>query len=185
MQRFLLMIATLLLVSTLYGCGDSNGWQFDPKSLTTDAYVFPTGKTVISFSAAPTSGLPVPISAVDLTITLPSGMSVTTSGAAGQLDSATVLPGSALGGTNLAYGSYAEATRTVQLSMATTSSSYNGGEFLKLYCSVPSGAVVTLGNLRTLNAPVVVTKAVGYDPVTQSTVTLTDKVAVTLNAALP
>ncbi len=50
---------------------------------------------------------------------------------------------------------------------------------------MPSGAVVTLGNLRALNAPVVVTKAVGYDPVTQSTVTLTDKIAVTLNAALP
>ena len=110
---------------------------------------------MISFSAAPTSGLPVPISAIDLTITLPSGMSVTTSGAAGQLDSATVLPGSALGGTNLAYGSYAAATRTVQLSMATTSSSYNGGEFLKLYCNVPSGVVVTLGNLRAPNAPVV------------------------------
>ena len=95
------------------------------------------------------------------------------------------MPGSSLGGTNLAYGSYAAATRTLQLSMATASSSYSGGEFLKLYCNVPSGVVVTLGNLRTLNAPVVVTKAVGYDPLTQSTVTLTDKVAVTLNAALP
>ena len=156
-----------------------------PAAQTTDAYVLPTGKTVISFSAASTSSLAVPISAIDLKITLPSGISVTTSGASGQLDSATVLPGSALGGTNLAYGSYAAATQTVQLSMATTSSSYNGGEFLKLYCNAPSGAAVTLGNLRALNTPVVVTKAVGYDPVTQSTVTLTDKVAVTLNAALP
>ena len=179
------MMAALLLVSTLYGCGGTNDTQFDPKSLTTDAYVFPTGKAVISFSAAATSSLPVPISAVDLTITLPSGISVTSSGTSGQLDSTTVVSGSALGGTNLAYGSYAAATRTVQLSMATTSSGYSGGEFLKLYCNVPSGAVVTLGNLRALNAPVVVTKTVGYDPLTQSTVALTDKVAVTLNAALP
>ena len=180
MQRFLLMMAALLLVSTLYGCGGSDNSQF-----TADASVFPTGRTVISFSAAATSGLPVPISAIDLTITLPSGMSVTTSGTSGQLDSATVLPGSALVGTNLAEGSYAAATQTVKLSMVTPSSSYSGGEFLKLYCNVPSGVVVTLGNLRALNAPVVVTKAVGYDPVTQSTVTLTDKVAVTLNGALP
>ena len=185
MQKLIKMLVVLLLVSSLSGCGSSNNWQFDPKSLTTDSYVFPTGKTVISFSAAAASSLPVPISAIDLTITLPSGMSVTTSGTSGQLDSATVVPGSALGGTNLAYGSYAEATRTLQLSMTTTNSSYNGGEFLKLYCNVPSGAFVTLGNLRALNAPVVVTKAVGYDPVTQSTVTLTDKVAVTLSAAAP
>ena len=184
MHRFVRM-AVLLIISTLYGCGGSGGnWQLETQSFTSDSYQFPAGRTaMISFSAVGITNLPVPISAIDMTVTLPQEINVTTvSGTSGQLDTTTVVPGSALGGTNLAYGSYADTTRTLQLSMATTNSSYRSGEFLRLYVKVPAGVNVTLGALRTLNSPVALVKVVGYDPVTQSTVTLTSNVVVTINA---
>ena len=185
MHRFFKMAALLLLVPTLYGCGGSGGnWQLESQSFTNDSYLFPSGGTaVISFSAAGTTNLPVPISAIDMTVTLPQGINVTTvSGTSGQLDTTTVVPGSALGGTNLAYGSYTDATRTLQLSMATTSGSYRSGEFLRLYVKVPAGVNVTLGDLRASNSKGVLVKAIGYDPVTQNTVILTSNVVVTINA---
>ena len=185
MTKFLKTIGVAITVMALNGCGGSGGnWQLESQSFTNDSYQFPAGGTaVISFSATGITNLPVPISAIDMTVTLPQGINVTTvSGASGQLDTTTVVPGSALGGTNLAYGSYADATRTLQLSMATTSGSYRSGEFLRLYVKVPAGVNVTLGALRALNSPVALVKAIGYDPGTQNTVTLTSNVVVTINA---
>lgn len=178
MYRIMMMLAALALFATLSGCGG------DSTSTGGDAYVFPAGKSVITFSALSTARLAVPISSIDVSITLPPGMSVVTSGGgSGSIDTASVLAGSALTGTNLAFGSYSASTRKVRLSMTTASSSYRSGEFLKLLCDVAPNTSISLVALRTLNMPVPVIKAVGYDPATRSTVVLTNRVAVTIEAA--
>lgn len=178
MRRLLKILAALSLVPALSGCGDSSNWQLAKQSTAqSDAYVFPTGKSVITFSAYSSVTLSVPISAIDLSITLPTGMSVaTTGGVSGPIENASVTPGSALNGTNLAFGSYSVSTRKVRLSMTTTSSSYRSGEFLRLTCDVAATPAITLGDLRTLNNPVPLVKAIGYDSATQSTVVLTGNV---------
>lgn len=178
MNKIMMLAVTFLLAATLSGCGDTNNWQLTNQSTTqSDAYVFPPGKSVITFSAYSSASLPVPVSAIDLSITLPPGMSVaTTGGLSGPVENAAITPGSALTGTNLAFGSYSASTRKVRLSMTTTSSSYRSGEFLRLVCDVAATPAITLGDLRALNNPVPVVKAVGYNPATQSTVVLTGNV---------
>ncbi|ABQ25322.1 hypothetical protein [Geotalea uraniireducens] len=184
MNRILMLAAATFLVATLSGCGNSDV-QLTTQSTTSDSYVFAAGKSVITFSAYSSRTLSVPISAIDLFVTLPQGMSVATvSGASGSIDPAAMTAGSVLAGTNLAFGTYSASTRKVRLSMATTSRSYRSGEFLRLTCDVTATPVITLGDLRALNFPVVqVTKAVGYDPSTLSTVVLTDSIKITIDAA--
>lgn len=178
MHTFVKILAALSLVSALQGCGDSNNWQLTNQSTTqSDTTVLPPGKSVVTFSAFSSASLAVPISAIDLSITLPPGMSVATaSGVSGPIENTSIAPGSALTGTNLAFGSYSASTRKVRLSMTTTSSSYRSGEFLRLVCDVAATPALTLGDLRSLNSPVPVVKAVGYNPATQSTVALTGNV---------
>lgn len=167
-----------LVIATLSGCGDDDGG-----GAITDAYVFPAGRATLTFIAMSTAQLPAPINGVDFSIVLPQGMSVTTqNGGSGQIDNTTVIPGSALTGTNLAYGSYSASTRKAYLAMATTSSTYRSGEFLRLFCTVAPDTRITLGSLKALNSPTAVTKAVGYDSSTTSTVQLTGKVSVTIGA---
>ena len=174
----LLLLVVLTLFAALSGCGG------DSTSTGGDAYVFPAGKSVITFSALSTARLAIPISAIDVSITLPPGMSVATSGGgSGSIDTASVRAGSALAGTNLAFGSYSASTRKVRLSMTTASNSYRSGEFLTLLCDVAPNTSISLVALRTLNTPVPVIKAVGYDSATRSTVVLTNKIAVTIEAA--
>lgn len=180
MKIFLKPILMALAFTTLYGCGGDGGSGPAP---VTDSYVFPAGNATITFTAMSSATLAAPVSGIDFRITLPQGMSVTTAGgASGQIDSTTVTAGSALTGTNLAFGSYSASTRTAHLSMATTSDSYRSGEFLRLSCTVAPSTAITLANLKALNSPVSIVKAVGYDAATQSTVILTGKVNVTIGA---
>jgi hypothetical protein len=187
MHKFLKMLATVALVSTLSACGGGDTAFFvTPPSQNTNsnAYVLPKGRSAIAFSAFSTARLAAPISGVELSITLPEGMSVPTSGGtnSGPIETTALVAGTALTGTNLAFGSYSASTRKVRLSMTTTSSSYRQGEFLRLFCDVTGAAPVTLGDLRALNSPVVIKKAVGYDAASQSTVLLTNKLMVTVDA---
>lgn len=183
MNKTMMLALALLLSATLCGCGSSDGLQHATQSPASDAYVIPVGKSVITFSAYSSATLPVAISAIALSVTLPAGMSVVTTGVAGQIDTAAVTAGNALTGANLAFGSYSASTRKVRLSMTTPSSNYRYGEFLQLVCDVAAGPAITLGDLRALNNPVSVIKAVGYNQSSQSTVVLTDKLNVIISAA--
>ncbi|QEM70123.1 hypothetical protein FO488_04155 [Geobacter sp. FeAm09] len=179
MKKYLKPICVGLALLALYGCGgDGDG---GPAPIT-DSYLFPAGKATITFTAMSTAKLAAPLSGIDLSLTLPQGMSVTTaSGASGPIATDSVTPGSALTGTNLAFGTYSATTRKVILGMVTTSNSYRSGEFLRLTCTVAANTSITLGGLKT-GAPVTVVKAVGYDPVSKSTVTLTGNIKVNLGA---
>ncbi len=178
-MKTLKLVGALVTIATLYGCGGGDGGG----GPVADSYVFPAGKATLTFTAMSTAHLTAPISGVDFSIKLPTGMSVTTaSGGSGQIDSTTVTPGLSLSGTNLAYGSYSASTRKAYLGMATTSSSYRSGEFLRLTCTVAPNTAITLADLKALNSPVTLVKAVGYDTATKSTVVLTGTLKVTLGA---
>jgi hypothetical protein len=173
-------LVAAVAVMTMYGCGGDGGGGGGPVA---DSYVFPAGKATLVFSAISTAQLPAGISGVDFSITLPLGMGVTTaSGGTALIDSASVTSGSALTGTNLAFGSYSASSRKAHLSMATASNTFRSGEFLRLSCNVNPDTSITLGDLKALNAPVTLQKVVGYDPVSKSTVIFTSKVKVTLGA---
>ena len=182
MKIILKLVLVALAFTTLYGCGGGGDGGSTPAPVA-DTYVFPSGNATITFAAMSTAKLAAPISGIDFTVTLPQGMSATTAGGvSGQIDSTTITAGSALTGTNLAFGTYSVSTRKAHLSMATTSNSYRSGEFLRLTCTVASGSSITLAQFKAANDPVAIVKAVGYDSATSSTVALTGKVKVTIGA---
>ncbi|QEM67390.1 hypothetical protein FO488_03995 [Geobacter sp. FeAm09] len=182
MKTTLKLILATLTLAALYGCGGGGNGSSTPTAVA-DSYVFPSGTATITFSAMSTAQLAAPVSGIDFTVTLPAGMTPTTAGgASGQIDSTTITAGSALTGTNLAFGTYSVSTRKAHLSMATTSNSYRSGEFLRLTCTVASGTSITLAQFKAANDPVTIIKAVGYDSATASTVVLTDKLKVTIGA---
>jgi hypothetical protein len=171
MKSYRKLICAALVSVALYGCGGDGG---------SNERVLSEGKATIVFSSISTATLAVPIGGIDFSITLPQGISVATaSSLSGQIDSESLQPGMALTGTNLAFGNYSASTRKVYLSMATTSSTYRSGEFLRLVCTVAQGTNITYGTFKALNTPVPVSKVVGYDPVTRSTVDLTNNINVT------
>ncbi|MBI5655914.1 MAG: hypothetical protein HZC44_03425 [Geobacter sp.] len=179
MKATLNLTLLALACMTLFGCGGGG----DSGGAVDDRYLFPAGTATFTFAAMSTATLPAPISGIDFTVTLPQGMSVTTtSGNSGQIAVASVTAGSALTGTNLAYGSYSASTRTAHLTMATTSNTFRAGEFLRLSCNVDLGSTITLADVKALNSPVNIIRASGYDLVAKSTVNLTDKIAVALGA---
>jgi hypothetical protein len=176
MKMYLKVMGAAVIFMSLFGCGSGSGGP------AVSDYVFPAGKATLTFTAMSTARLSVPLSGLDMSLTLPHGMSATASGASGQIDAASVTAGSALVGTNLAFGSYSASSGKTMLSMATTSGSFRSGEFLRLTCTVAPNTAISLSSLQALNSPVAVLKAVGYDPVTQSTVQLTGKIKVTVDA---
>jgi len=186
MKFILTPLLIALALTTLYGCGSGDSSNSSTSSGTTpvaDTYVFPAGTATITFSAMSTAKLSAPVSEILVALNLPVGMSVTTTGgASGLIDGTTVTAGSALTGTSLAFGTYSASTRTAYLSTTITSDSYRSGEFLRLICTVASGPVITLADLKAANDPVTIVKAVGYDSTSKSTVTLTDKLKVTIGA---
>ncbi len=178
-MKIYLRVICAALVLALYGCGDDGGGG-GPVG---DGYVFPAGKATVTFSAMSTARLSAPVSGIDLSITLPAGMSVATSGgSSGRIENASVVPGAGLTGTNLAFGTYSASTNKVHLSMATTSDTFRSGEFLRLTCAVASRTSITLGILRSLNTPVTLLKGVGYYPASKSTKDLTGALKVALGA---
>lgn len=183
MKRIIGWICVTITCATLSACGNDGSGASGVSGGSADTYKFPAGKATLAFSAISTAQLPVSISGIDFTVNLPVGMSVdTASGGTGQIVSTTVTQGTALTGTNLAFGSYSASTRKVNLGMATTSNNYRAGEFLRLGCTIAPTASITLGDLRGINSPILIVKAVGYDPITSGTVQLTSKVKLTVSA---
>lgn len=174
-------IRTILLTGavalTLSGCGDDGNGS---GSGTTSQILAP-GTYKLTFSAISTDQLAAPISAIDVAVKFPAGLSVSTvTGGSGQIASASLTPGSAIQTTSLAFGNYSASTRTAYTSMATTQENFRGGQFLNLLFTVASGTSVTANDIYLLNSAYPKYKVVGYDAITHSTVTLTGSVKTTL-----
>lgn len=169
-------------MTVLNGCGGGGGSSSDSSGPVSDSYVFPAGKATLTFTAMSSAQLPTSIGGIDFTVTLPQGMSATTTGGvSGQIDSSTISAGTALAGTNLVFGSYSTSTRKAHLVMSTTGSSYRSGEFMRLVCTVASSTSITLADVKALNNPVNLIKAAGLDS-SNTTVNLTSSVKVTIGA---
>lgn len=147
------------------GCGGNTG--------------FSSNNSTLVFTAASSGTLKTPISGIDMVVTLPEGMSVATaSGTSEQIASDAVVPNTSVGGTTLASGSFTASSRKAHLSLITSSNTYNGGELLRLKCNIAANSSVTRGMAAA--SPVTIVKAVGFDPEAKTTVTVTDKVEVTM-----
>jgi hypothetical protein len=184
MKTHLKLIGMVVMLMALYGCGGGGGSSSSGETQVADSDVFPAGKATLTFTAMSSAQLPAPISQIDLSITLPSGMSVDTTNANGDMDTtsstAPVKSGSALQWAGIT-GNYTASTGKVLLGMFTTGTTFRSGEFLRLTCNVASGSTTTLGGLKTLN-PSMLVKASGVDTTNNTTVDLTGKVTVTLGA---
>ena len=179
MKKIKIIIGIVTMVA-IYGCGGSGGSNGSSGSSGTD--VFPAGKATLSFTAMSTAKLPASISGIDISLNLPVGMTVgTESGSSGVVSSASIASGSALSRTGLAYGTYSASSNKVHLIMATTSTTFRSGEFLRLTCSVAQNSNITLSNVKALNTPVRIVKAAGVDTMNNS-FELTDKLKITVDA---
>lgn len=156
--------AFIFAVVCLCGCGQSSSHS-QPRT------------SIIVLKSAPGD---TPISAIEVTFTLPQGMSVATTGStSGQIASDAIATSASLTGTNIGSGTYSSSSRAAHLSFVTTSDSYKGGEFLRLTCDIAPNTNITPDSIRTA-MPVTVVKAVGYDPASKSSAALTGSVSVTL-----
>jgi hypothetical protein len=169
MQLFRKVMGGVLILAAvgLCSCGQSSS-HVQPRT------------SIIVLKAATTAPGTTPISAIEVTFTLPEGMSVATSGGTSEQIATDGLTTSAgLTGTNIASGTYSPSNRATHLSFVTTGDNYTGGEFLRVTCNIAPNANITPDSIRT-GTPVTVVKAVGYDPARKSTVPVTG-VSVTLD----
>lgn len=170
MQLFRKVMGGVLILAVvgLCSCGQSS------------SHVQPRTSTIVlkSATAAPAN---TPLSAIEVTFTLPQGMSVATNGSASeQIAVNSITTSASVSGTNIASGSYSSSSRATHLSFVTTSTNFTGGEFLRLTCNLAPNTNLTPDSIRTGTA-ITVVKAVGYDPVSKSTTVLTSSVTVNLD----
>ncbi len=176
MSRFgiLLSFATILAACGGGGDGGTAGGG-------TNQFLTP-GTHKLTFSAISTARLDAPISAIDVAVKFPAGISVSTpTGGTGQITDASITPGSAMLTTSLTFGNYSASTRTAYLSMATTQETLRGGQFVNLLFTVAPGTSIMPEDIYALNATYPKYTVVGIDTVTHSSVTMTGSVKTTLS----
>lgn len=183
MKKLLRAFCVAAVLVTMSGCGDHDDGANDNGTQVSDGYVFPAGKATLVFSVVSSEPLDSPVSGIDLAVTLPHGMSVTTdSGASGMIAASAITPGSKFTGTNLSFGTYSASSGKIRLNMATASNSYRSGELFRLTCAVGPDTQISLTDVKALNSPVLILKAVGYDAAAGTTVLLNNRLRVTIGA---
>jgi hypothetical protein len=136
------------------------------------------GTYKLTFSALSTARLATSISGIDVTVKLPSGLSVATvSGASGQVLPTSIIPGNV---NQSILGNYSASTRTVYLAMITPQDTYRSGQFMNLLFTVQPGSSVTPDDILALNSTFSNYKVVGWDVNSYSSVILTGSVKTTL-----
>ena len=182
MRTIFKMASVLLLSMAFYGCGGGGGGGNAGGPLS-DSDVFPAGKATLTFTVSSTEELAVPISGIDFTITLPTGMTVATEAGSttGKIKTEDVSASPTLSGTNLAYGTYLSTSGNTDLVMATTSDKFKIGEFLRLTCTVAPNSNITLKSLKDSNTPLKTLKVVGIDTA-KNTVIMSNKVSIAIGA---
>lgn len=142
-----------------------------------------TDKTVVvAFSLVSSAQLPARINGVNISAILPVGVTVPMDTVNPKQISATALvAGSAVtilpADGSAVLGSYSSAGRLVRISVTWTGAPQTGfgpGEVARLTCTAAAGTTVTSSELTALNTPLVYFKAVNFDPVTLSTVDMTN-----------
>lgn len=168
LRKFILGVS-LLAVTACCGCGMRSN------------FAGATGYSTLVFTATKSTTLSAPIGAMEVELTLPSGVSIATEGASGQITAGTLLPGSTLSGASVTSGTYNSSTGKAHLTLVTSGDSFQGGEFARLTCTIAKNSGVSKSALATKSTATLV-QAVGYDSTTKSTVALTSQLNVTLAA---
>jgi len=134
MMKVLVTAAGLMLV----GCHDGgrNDWN-DIHKL--DA--LPAGNYQLSFSMD-SSSASSPVNGVDLTVKLPSGVTIA-SDKTGRISNAALSTGSDLKGISLIVGQYAADKRQAHLNLTTTTATVWKGEFARMTVTIPAGVSVS------------------------------------------
>ena len=165
------------IVVLLYGCGNDSDVIVDPLT-----QPLPAGTYKLAFSAISTARLAAPISGIDMEVTLPLGVSVTTAtGTSGQIDSSSLTTGGAITAASLVFGSYSVLQRKAHVVMATSQEDFRGGEFLVMTFIVSPEAQLSTYDILTAHDTTVLHKVVGLDTTTHSTVLLTDEIETLLH----
>lgn len=174
-KTFLLMVSTVVSLSACGGGSDSSvAPAVDP-----NARILAPGSYKLAFSAISTARLEAPISGIAVSVKFPPGISVSTiTGASGEIAAASITTGSAVQWSP--FGSYSTSTRKAYINMVTAQSSYRGGQYLNLLFTVGAGTAITPNDIFALNAGFSPYNVVGFDPASNSSVTLTGKVKTTL-----
>ena len=124
-----------------------------------------------------TAGTPVPVSGMNLTLTLPPGVEVLTEGpGSNQVLATSLKPLNSSAGVTLVYGNYRAEPNTVELAMASTQASAWSGDFLQLDFRTQPGAAVTAESIQALNVKPAAYKVVGVDPVKRTSMDITAQV---------
>jgi hypothetical protein len=126
-KRMKLLLGVPLLGLGLLGCLDAQG----------HATNLAAGSYQLSFALA-AGNASVPVSGVNLTVSLPPGVSVATTGSAGAIADTALVTGGALTGTSLVSGRYDASDQQVQLVLATVPSASWSGEFARLTVTIPA-----------------------------------------------
>ena len=157
--RSIAVVMMLAGMAVLYGCGGGSGGS---------GYIAIPHSTqaVVSFSAISSAHPPVQISGINVTVTLPSGVSVSTESGTSQISSSALVAGSALdslpAGNKMVLGSYDSATQRVSISAIGTSS-FGSGEYARLTCTVAAGTTLSQSGIVALNTPPAAFQVFGYD----------------------
>ncbi|MBV5339331.1 MAG: hypothetical protein J0665_07190 [Deltaproteobacteria bacterium] len=177
-KSYLLFAAVAVSLSA---CGGGGGDLIEapPSTVVASSQTLTPGSTYkLVFSAISTAQLPAPIGGIEVAAQLPAGLSVSTVSGTEEIAASSITSGSDVQWSP--SGSYVSSTGIAHLNMATTQSTYRGGQYLKLLFTVAAGTSVTPGDITTLNATYPSYKVTGYDATTSSSVDMTNIVKTTL-----
>jgi hypothetical protein len=141
--RLLLNAVVSLAALTLFGCGGGGGGSAtSPPGTEPPPGGFTAGVLTISTVSTPPLPAGTTINGIDMTITLPAGVTVKADAASGAADpSILVMSGAAAALTNtIALGKYDKTANTLRVIVANVQPGFAAGEFMKVnFDGYPSG----------------------------------------------
>ena len=158
------------------GCSGSGSKSADASSTTAPTSGLLAQGSYTLAVTLPTATLPV--SALDLTLTLPPGVSVATFGTEGQISGSALRAGSDVLGSSMVTGTYLTAPNQARLSLVAAPGTAWSGQALVLVVTVATPVAAAL--FQSLNAPLPACAVVGLDAVNHNTVLLTGQMTPTL-----
>jgi len=171
------VLGSILLGLGLLSMACSGGDNVDQRhAIEPPSQVLVAGQYQLVFSAAAPSTTPV--SGIDLTFSLPTGVTVpVSSDGTGQILATALSPGRAITDTNILSGRFVVGRHQVQLGLALNPGKAWSGECLRLTVVIPAGVQVTEKQLlKTVEESFLNFSAVGFSSTSRSTITLTNDV---------
>ena len=181
--KYALLICAMVALLSACGGGGGGDWKSVTPVTPVPNAALAAGVHRLTFTALSTARLDVPITAIQIAVQFPSGLSVsTTTGGSGEIIPSARLTGTALVNQANPLGIYTASTRiafyTVQIPSPQTN--FRGGQYLSVLFNVPTGSTITPNDIYTIAFPEY--RVVGIDSNNaNSGIDLTGKVRTTLD----